>query len=48
VRLAAGRVELPAGVAVPVAEGTDAQTGANWAAPVSDTGDASPLFVSRC
>jgi cation/acetate symporter len=45
VRLPAGRVELPAGTAVPVAEGTDAQTGAEWAAPVSDSGDASPLFV---
>ena len=45
VRLPAGLVELPAGTAVPVAEGTDAQTGAEWAAPVSDTGDASPLFV---
>jgi cation/acetate symporter len=45
VRLPAGRVELPAGTAVPVAEGTDAQIGADWAAPVSDTGDASPLFV---
>ena len=45
VLLPAGRVELPAGTAVPVAEGTDAQRGADWAAPVSDTGDASPLFV---
>jgi len=45
VRLPAGTVELPAGVAVPVAEGTDAQRGTDWAAPVSDTGDASPLFV---
>ncbi len=43
--LPAGRVELPAGTAVPVADGTDAQRGADWAAPVSDTGDASPLFV---
>jgi Na+(H+)/acetate symporter ActP len=40
-----GRVELPAGTAVPVAERTDAQTGEEWAAPVSDSGDASPLFV---
>ena len=43
--LPAGRVELPAGTAVPVAEGTDAQRGEDWARPVSDTGDASPLFV---
>jgi cation/acetate symporter len=45
VLLPAGRVELPAGTAVPVAEGTDAQRGDDWAAPVSDRGDASPLFV---
>jgi Na+(H+)/acetate symporter ActP len=45
VRLPAGRVLLPAGTAVPVAEGTDAQRGADGAAPVSGTGDASPLFV---
>src|SRR5918992_542151 len=45
VLLPAGRVELPAGTAVPVAEGTDAQRGVDWAEPVSDTGDASPLFV---
>jgi len=43
--LPAGRLELPAGTAVPVAEGTDAQRGADWARPVSDRGDASPLFV---
>ena len=34
VRLPAGRVELPAGTAVPVAEGTDAQRGEEWAEPV--------------
>ena len=45
VLLPAGRVELPAGTAVPVAEGTDAQRGSEWAEPVSDDGDASPLFV---
>jgi cation/acetate symporter len=45
VLLPAGRVELPGGTAVPVAEGTDAQRGVDWAAPVSDEGDASPLFV---
>jgi cation/acetate symporter len=43
--LPAGRLELPEGVAVPVADGTDAQRGADWAEPVSDAGDASPLFV---
>ena len=45
VRLPAGTVDLPGGIAMPVAEGTDAQRGSDWAAPVSDTGDASPLFV---
>ena len=45
VLLPAGRVELAAGTAIPVADGTDAQRGADWAAPVSDRGDASPLFV---
>jgi Na+(H+)/acetate symporter ActP len=45
VLLPAGRLELPAGTAVPVAEGTDAQRGSDWAEPVSDDGDASPLFV---
>ncbi len=45
VLLPAGRVALPAGTAVPVAAGTDAQRGADWAEPVSDSGDASPLFV---
>ena len=45
VPLPAGRVALPAGTAVPVAAGTDAQRGEDWARPVSDTGDASPLFV---
>jgi Na+(H+)/acetate symporter ActP len=43
--LPAGRVALPAGTAVPVAEGTDPQRGDEWAQPVSDRGDASPLFV---
>ncbi len=45
VPLPAGRVALPEGTAVPVAAGTDAQRGEDWARPVSDTGDASPLFV---
>ena len=34
--LPAGAVELPAGTAVPVAEGIDAQRGEQWARPVSD------------
>ena len=43
--LPAGEVRVPAGTAVPVAEGTDAQRGEVWARPVSATGDASPVFV---
>ena len=44
---APGRARRAAGAAprCPVAEGTDAQTREEWAAPVSDSGDASPLFV---
>jgi cation/acetate symporter len=38
-------VALPAGATVPVAEGTDAQTGDQWSRPVSDTGPVSPVFV---
>jgi Na+(H+)/acetate symporter ActP len=45
VTLAPGRVVLPAGTAVPVAEGIDAQRGEDWARPVADGGRASPLFV---
>ena len=45
-RLPAGRVELPAGTAVPVAEGTDAADAARSGPRRSPTrGDASPLFV---
>ena len=43
--LPAGEVVVPAGMAVPVAEGTDAQRGEEWARPISRTGDASPVFV---
>jgi Sodium:solute symporter family len=43
--LPAGEVLVPAGMAVPVAEGTDAQRGEEWARPISRTGDASPVFV---
>jgi cation/acetate symporter len=45
VALPAGRLVLPAGTAVPVAEGIDAQRGEDWARPVADGGRASPLFV---
>jgi Na+(H+)/acetate symporter ActP len=40
-----GRLELPPGATVPVADGTTPKTGAEWAEPVSPGGDASPVFV---
>jgi Na+(H+)/acetate symporter ActP len=43
--LPAGRVALPAGAAVPVADGIDAQRGEQWSRPVSDEGTVSPVFV---
>ena len=43
--LPAGVLRLPAGATVPVAEGTDARVGADWARPVTDAGNASPVFV---
>jgi Na+(H+)/acetate symporter ActP len=44
-RVLEGRVVLPAGTAVPVAEGTDAERGSDWARPVERSGTASPVFV---
>jgi len=43
--LPAGRLELPAGAVVPVADGTTAQVGRAWSRPVAHSGRASPLFV---
>lgn len=43
--LGPGRLELPAGAAVPVSEGTEAKRGEQWARPVDERGDASPVFV---
>jgi cation/acetate symporter len=40
-----GRLVLPAGTVVPVAEGTDAERGEEWARPVERSGPASPVFV---
>jgi cation/acetate symporter len=40
-----GRLTLPAGTVVPVAEGTDAERGEDWARPVERSGPASPVFV---
>jgi cation/acetate symporter len=43
--LPAGRVELPAGTVVPVADGIRAQTGVQWARPAGGDGRGSPLFI---
>ncbi len=40
-----GELRLPAGATVPVAEGTDARAGMDWSRPVTDAGNASPVFV---
>jgi Na+(H+)/acetate symporter ActP len=40
-----GRLVLGAGTVVPVAEGTDAERGEDWARPVERSGPASPVFV---
>jgi len=45
VHVARGDLVLPAGAAVPVAEGIEARHGEDWARPVADGGRASPLFV---
>ena len=44
-RVLEGRLVLPAGTAVPVAEGTDAERGEDWARPVERSGPSSPVFV---
>jgi Na+(H+)/acetate symporter ActP len=43
--LGPGTVELPGRAVVPVAEGTDAQTGTEWSRPVSADSDSSLVFV---
>jgi cation/acetate symporter len=40
-----GRLRLPAGAAVPVSRGTDAQSGADWSRPVERSGGSGPVFV---
>jgi Na+(H+)/acetate symporter ActP len=45
VELPAGRLRLPPGAAVPVAEGTTAQRGAGWSRPVGNGDANSPLAV---
>ncbi|MGH2782968.1 MAG: cation acetate symporter, partial [Thermoleophilaceae bacterium] len=44
-RTLSGRLELPAGTAVPVAEGGSVERGSEWAEPVERSGPASPVFV---
>jgi Na+(H+)/acetate symporter ActP len=43
--LPAGTLRLPPGAAVPVADGTTAKRGEEWARPVGASGSTSPLFV---
>jgi Na+(H+)/acetate symporter ActP len=43
--LAPGRISLPPGAIVPVASGTPAQTGREWARPVTSHNEGSPLFI---
>jgi cation/acetate symporter len=43
--LPAGTLRLPGGATVPVADGTDAQSGRDWSRPVDRSGTASPVFV---
>ena len=43
--LPAGRLVLPAGTAVPIADGGSVDPGSEWAEPVERSGPASPVFV---
>jgi cation/acetate symporter len=43
--LPAGRLVLPAGTAVPIADGGSVERGSEWAEPVERSGPASPVFV---
>jgi cation/acetate symporter len=43
--LPAGKIALPPGAVVPVADGIEAQTGEDWARPVESGGPTSPVFV---
>ena len=45
VQLPAGTLRVPAGAAVPVADGITPRTGEQWSRPVSRDGPATPLFV---
>ena len=43
--LPTGRLVLPAGTAVPIADGGSVEPGSEWAEPVERSGQASPVFV---
>ena len=45
ITLSPGRLALPPDTVVPVAAGTHAESGQEWARPVSSVGEASPLFI---
>lgn len=45
VKLPAGRVALPPGADIPLPSGTPAQTGSEWARPVTSRGEGSPLYI---
>jgi cation/acetate symporter len=45
VELPSGRVALPPGADVPLPKGTPAQTGSDWARPVTSRGEGSPLYI---
>lgn len=44
-RLPSGHISLPPGAAIPLASGTPAQTGSEWARPVTSRGEGSPLYI---
>jgi Na+(H+)/acetate symporter ActP len=45
VKLPSGRVMLPPGADIPLPSGTPAQTGSEWARPVTSHGEGSPLYI---
>jgi Na+(H+)/acetate symporter ActP len=45
IKLPSGRVMLPAGADIPLPSGTPAQTGSEWARPVTSHGEGSPLYI---
>ena len=45
IRLPAGELAIPAGAALPVADGITAKTGREWAKPAGGEGRGSPLFL---